>query len=102
MSEPFWVSDARWAALEPLLRRDTRGVPRVDDRGSSVAPCTCCAPVAAGPTHRRATVRRPSIAVRALGGSGSHLSPRNGASLLALPAGFPAAGPRAPILGQIG
>ena len=32
MSEPFWLSDAQWAVLQPLLPCDTRGVPRVDDR----------------------------------------------------------------------
>ena len=32
MADPFWLSDAQWARLEPLLPRDIRGVPRVDDR----------------------------------------------------------------------
>lgn len=28
----FWFSDEQWARIEPLLPRDTRGMPRVDDR----------------------------------------------------------------------
>ena len=28
----FWLSDAQFAKIEPFLPRDTRGVPRVDDR----------------------------------------------------------------------
>lgn len=28
----FWLSDAQFARLEPLLPKDTRGVARVDDR----------------------------------------------------------------------
>jgi transposase len=30
--ESFWLSDAQFARLEPLLPTDTRGKPRVDDR----------------------------------------------------------------------
>lgn len=30
--DPFWLSEAQYARLSPLLPRDTRGVPRVDDR----------------------------------------------------------------------
>jgi transposase len=30
MAERFWLSDAQWAAIEPLLPR--LGKPRVDDR----------------------------------------------------------------------
>ncbi len=32
MSEMFWLTDAQWQRLAPLLPTDTRGVPRVDDR----------------------------------------------------------------------
>ena len=32
MADPFWLSDAQWARLEPLLPQDVRGVPCVDDR----------------------------------------------------------------------
>lgn len=32
MSEVFWLSDAQFERLEPLLPTDTRGKPRVDDR----------------------------------------------------------------------
>jgi transposase len=32
MAEFFWLSEAQFARLEPLLPTDTRGVPRVDDR----------------------------------------------------------------------
>ena len=32
MSDFFWFSDEQWARIEPLLPRDTRGMPRVDDR----------------------------------------------------------------------
>ena len=32
MADPFWLSDAQWARLQPLLPTDVRGVPRVDDR----------------------------------------------------------------------
>ena len=32
MSELFWLNDAQWARLQPLLPTDVRGVPRVDDR----------------------------------------------------------------------
>jgi len=32
MADFFWFSDAQWARIEPLLPRDTRGMPRVDDR----------------------------------------------------------------------
>ncbi len=32
MSDVFWLSDAQFSRLEPLLPNDTRGVPRVDDR----------------------------------------------------------------------
>ena len=33
MSEhPFWLSDAQFARLQPLLPNKVRGVPRVDDR----------------------------------------------------------------------
>ncbi len=32
MSDVFWLSDAQFSRLEPLLPTDTRGVPRVDDR----------------------------------------------------------------------
>ena len=28
----FWLSDAQWAALEPLLPKNQPGAPRVDDR----------------------------------------------------------------------
>ncbi len=31
MSEAFWLTQAQFARLEPLLPTDTRGVPRVDD-----------------------------------------------------------------------
>ncbi len=30
--EYFWLTDAQFARLKPLLPNDTRGVPRVDDR----------------------------------------------------------------------
>ena len=32
MAEFFWLSEAQFARLEPLLPTDTRGVARVDDR----------------------------------------------------------------------
>ena len=32
MSNQFWLSEAQFARLQPLLPTDTRGVPRVDDR----------------------------------------------------------------------
>lgn len=32
MVDLFWLSDKQFARLAPLLPRDTRGVPRVDDR----------------------------------------------------------------------
>jgi transposase len=32
MSDCFWLSDAQFERLRPLLPNDTRGVPRVDDR----------------------------------------------------------------------
>ena len=32
MSDLFWLTDEQFARLAPLLPRDTRGVPRVDDR----------------------------------------------------------------------
>ncbi len=32
MSEGFWLSDAQWDRLRPLLPNKPRGVPRVDDR----------------------------------------------------------------------
>jgi transposase len=32
MGDVFWLSDDQFRRLEPLLPRDTRGVPRVDDR----------------------------------------------------------------------
>jgi len=32
MNEVFWLTDAQWSRLAPLLPNDTRGVPRVDDR----------------------------------------------------------------------
>lgn len=32
MSDEFWLSEAQFSRLEPLLPNDTRGVPRVDDR----------------------------------------------------------------------
>ena len=32
MSGYFWLSDQQFDRLAPLLPRDTRGVPRVDDR----------------------------------------------------------------------
>ena len=32
MSDVFWLSEAQFSRLEPLLPTDTRGVPRVDDR----------------------------------------------------------------------
>ena len=32
MSDLFWLSEAQFAQLAPLLPSDTRGVPRVDDR----------------------------------------------------------------------
>jgi len=32
MSEVFWLSQAQFERLEPLLPKDTRGVARVDDR----------------------------------------------------------------------
>lgn len=32
MSDFFWLSEAQFARLAPLLPNDTRGVPRVDDR----------------------------------------------------------------------
>jgi transposase len=31
MSDVFWLTEAQMARLAPLLPRDTRGVPRVDD-----------------------------------------------------------------------
>ena len=31
-SNEFWLSEAQFRRLEPLLPRNTRGVPRVDDR----------------------------------------------------------------------
>lgn len=32
MAESFWLSDAQWDRLRPLLLNKPRGVPRVDDR----------------------------------------------------------------------
>lgn len=32
MADFFWFSDEQWSRIEPLLPRDTRGMPRVDDR----------------------------------------------------------------------
>ena len=32
MVQGFWLSDAQWARLAPLLPNKPRGVPRVDDR----------------------------------------------------------------------
>ena len=32
MSDVFWLSEAQFSRLKPLLSTDTRGVPRVDDR----------------------------------------------------------------------
>ena len=32
MADFFWFSDEQWSPIEPLLPRDTRGMPRVDDR----------------------------------------------------------------------
>ena len=32
MADQFWLSEAQFARLRPLLPTDTRGVPRVDDR----------------------------------------------------------------------
>ena len=32
MTDVFWLSEAQFSRLEPLLPSDTRGVPRVDDR----------------------------------------------------------------------
>ena len=32
MTDPFWLSEAQWARLEPLLPQDVRGVLRVDNR----------------------------------------------------------------------
>jgi transposase len=32
MADFFWFSDEQWLRIEPLLPRDTRGTPRVDDR----------------------------------------------------------------------
>jgi transposase len=32
MADFFWFSDTQWARIEPMLPRDTRGKPRVDDR----------------------------------------------------------------------
>ena len=32
MSQGFWLSDAQWERLAPLLPNKPRGVPRVDDR----------------------------------------------------------------------
>ena len=33
MSDSFWLMEQRFARLEAYLPNDTRGVPRVDDRG---------------------------------------------------------------------
>ena len=32
MSDLFWLNDAQWGRIEPLLPTDVLGVPRVDDR----------------------------------------------------------------------
>lgn len=32
MTQGFWLSDAQWARLAPMLPNKPRGVPRVDDR----------------------------------------------------------------------
>ncbi len=32
MADFFWFSDEQWARIEPLLPKDRRGMPRVDDR----------------------------------------------------------------------
>ena len=32
MAGEFWLSDAQWARLQPLLPNKPRGVPGVDDR----------------------------------------------------------------------
>ena len=32
MAGEFWLSDAQWSRLQPLLPNKPRGVPRVDDR----------------------------------------------------------------------
>jgi len=39
MVDIFWLSDAQFARLEPLLPDDTRGVARVDDRRVISDPC---------------------------------------------------------------
>ena len=53
MAEFFWLSEAQFARLEPLLPSDTRGVPRVDDRRviSGIVQV-----LKSGPMRRRSTV----------------------------------------------
>src|SRR4051794_36511214 len=52
MTERFWLSDAQWAAIEPLLPH-LGGKPRVDDRRVIRASCTGFAKGCAGARSRR-------------------------------------------------
>ena len=63
MSDLFWLNDAQWARLQPLLPTDVRGVPRVDDRRVISGIIMCSGPAAAGSMPRRPTdlARRSTI-----------------------------------------
>lgn len=40
MADFFWFTDEQWSRIEPLLPRDARGMPRVDDR-RVLGDCPC-------------------------------------------------------------
>jgi transposase len=73
MSGRFWLDDAAWAVLEPLLPRNQPGARRVDDRRVISGILPCCAPAAAGATARPSTApTRPSTTGSTAGrGAGS-------------------------------
>ena len=49
----FVLTDAEWAAVEPALPTDTRGVERVDDRRGSTASFGVCVRARPGPISQR-------------------------------------------------
>jgi len=59
MTDAFWLSDAQWMRLKPLLPNKPRGVPRVDGRRVISGIVHVLQSGAVGGRMRRASTARP-------------------------------------------
>ena len=71
MRKLYWLSDAEWFRLEPLLPRGRKGAHRVDDRRviSGILHMLCCAVGRVGATARANTGHTPRSTIVSIAGA---------------------------------